>query len=255
MLLWPVDVIIRPERLVSVSAADGGRGWIGSAVEGIRVTVAYFLNLLLYAAPLTLAGFGVGDGATAPDALAPTLAAVAGDADAAWAFTVSLSTNSAFLLAGTLLTFATFHIGVLLSGSSKGILISLRAVAYSTGVYLALMYTLVWYVATTPRTATAGDLLLWMQAAFFYYFIDFFDAGLTLPGGRPDAVDASGLSGTEQGILILLALSAVYYFYVLYAGARIGHGAGRIQALIATGFVLIAPVLYVVGTILLSLYT
>jgi len=237
MLAWPVNVIFRPERLVSVDAADEGRGWTRSVAEGSRLTAVYSLNLILYAAPLTLAGFGISDGA-----------------ETSAAFLTSLATNSAFLLVGTLLTFGTFHVGIVLSGASEGVIRSLRAVTYSTGVYLALAYTLVWYVATTPATSVAADLLIGLQADFLYYFIDWLGADLQLPGGRPEPVDPAGLSAAGQSALLLLALAGLYYLYVLYVGGRIGHGANPVQAGIATAFVLVSPVVYAVSIILFSLY-
>lgn len=238
MLAWPVNVILRPERLVSVDVADEGRGWVRSLIEGSRLTAVYSLNLALYAAPLTLAGFGGSEGA-----------------DTSAAFLTSLATNSAFLLVGTLLTFVTFHVGIVLSGASEGILRSLRAVTYSTGVYLALAYTLVWYVATTPATSVAADLLVKLQADFLYYFIDWLGADVELPGGRPEPVDLAGLSAVGHSVLLLLSLAGLYYLYVLYVGGRIGHGANRVQAAVATTFVLVSPAVYAVGIILFSLYT
>lgn len=233
MLAWPVDVVLRPERLVSVDAADEGRGWGRALVAGARLTAVYSINLVLYAAPLTLAGFGAGGSGFLP----------------------SLATNSAFLLAGTLLTFVTFHVGVLLGGGSEGVIRSLRAVSYSTGVYLAFGYTLVWWIATTPTTRVAADFLIALQAEFLYYFIDLLDADLALPGGRPEAVDPAGMTPVGQTALILLGLSGLYYLYVLYVGGRLGHGANRVQAAVATAFVLVSPALYAVGTVLFSLYT
>lgn len=237
MLAWPFNVVFRPERLVSVDGTDEGRGWTRTVVDGTRLLAVYSLNLVLYAAPLTLAGFGISGAITLPK------------------FLTSLATNSAFLLVGTFLTFVTFHIGVVISGASSGLIRSLRAVTYSTGVYLALGYTLVWYVATTPRTTTASDLLIAMQAEFLYYFIDVLNAGLEIPGGRPDMVASAGLTPMGQSILILLGLSGLYYLYVLYIGSRTGHGANRAQAFVATAFVLVSPAIYAVGTILFSLYT
>ena len=255
LISWPVDVAFRPERLVSVDTADEGRGVGWAVIEGTRLTALYSVNLVMYAAPLTLAGYGVVEATHAPEAVAPLLESLVGDAGSAWQLLVSLGFNGAFLLVGTLLTFGTFHVGILLSGASSGVLQSLRAVTYSTGIYLAVMYTLVWYVAMSPAMAVAEKILLTLQGQFFYYFIDMFNSTLELPGGRPDAVDATGLSGPEQFVLILLFLSATYFLYVLYVGARVGHNANRIQALIATGIVLVSPALYVIGTILFSLYT
>lgn len=236
MIAWPFHVILRPRDLVGFDGMNDGRGWIQTSIEGTRLLVIYSLSLVLYAAPLTLTGIGVSGDMTAPK------------------FVESLLTNSAFLLVATLLIFITFHVGVLISGKSNGILRSLEAVAYSTGIYLALAYTLVWFVATTPQTRTASNLLLMIQGRFFYYFIELFNVNLELPGGRPSAVDPSSLTPLGEGVLILLVLAGVYTLYVLYIGSRAGHKANRAEALIATTFVMISPALYAIGTILYSLY-
>jgi hypothetical protein len=199
--------------------------------------IVYSVNLVLYAAPLTLAGFGADQ----------SVGTVPG-------FLTVLATNSAFLIAGTVLTLTTFHIGIILSGTSNGTLRSLRVVTYSTGVYLASGYTLVWYLATTPATSVAADFLISLQTNFIYYFINWFGVELQVPGGQPIPPSLTGLTVAGRFSLILLALSGLYYLYVLYAGSQVGHGANRIQALIATGVVLVSPIVYVIGSIAFSLY-
>lgn len=236
MISWPIHAILRPERLVSVNNMTEGHGWIQTTIESVRLLSFYSLNLALYATPLTLSGIGISGRIT------PTK------------FVESLLTNSAFLFVGTLLIFGTFHVGVVLSGKSSGLLRSLRAVTYSTGIYLALGYTLVWFISTNPQTETASDLLIAIQGEFIYYFIDTLNVGLNLPGGRPDTVNLAGLTPIGEAVLILLAFAGLYTLYVLYVGSRIGHDANRAEALVATAFVLISPALYAVGSILYSLY-
>lgn len=235
---WPLNIILRPERLVSVNGSSVERSGIQSVVEGLRLMIVYSVNLVLYAAPLTLAGFGADQ----------SVGTVPG-------FLTALATNSAFLIAGTVLTLITFHIGIILSGTSNGTLRSLRVVTYSTGVYLASGYTLVWYLATTPATSVAADFLISLQTNFIYYFINWFGVSLEIPGGQPTPPSLAGLTVMGRFSLILLGLSGLYYLYVLYAGSQIGHDANRIQALIATGVVLISPIVYVIGSIAFSLYT
>ena len=236
MISWPIHAILRPERLVSVNNMTEGHGWIQPTIESVRLLSFYSLNLALYATPLTLSGIGISGRIT------PTK------------FVESLLTNSAFLFVGTLLIFGTFHVGVVLSGKSSGLLRSLRAVTYSTGIYLALGYTLVWFISTKPQTETGSDLLIAIQGEFIYYFIDTLNVGLNLPGGRPDTVNLAGLTPIGEAVLILLAFAGLYTLYVLYVGRRIGHDANRAEALVATAFVLISPALYAVGSILYSLY-
>lgn len=253
ILEWPLNTLARPERLVSGRTFSETRRLTTQLLEASWIVLFLFGNLVLYAAPLTLAGYGVGGGISAPAAFVNTFDPVLNDPAGVWEFLVALSRNSAFLLVATLLTFFTFHVGVILSRSSHGILQSLRAVAYSTGVYLAVMFSLVWYVSTAPGIAVADDILIAVQAEFFYYFIDLLNVGLGLPGGRPSGIPTEGLKNLGLMILALLIVSAVYFLYVLYVAARVGHNANRIEAMIATGFVLVSPALYVIGIILYSI--
>lgn len=250
LLEWPADVVFRPSEFVRVDPAQETANTFDAIVETIRITAFYFLNLLLYAAPLTLAGVRVREGATAPPLVAAGLEPLPVSPDTVWQLTSSMIVNGAFLLLGTVLTFVTFHIGIVLSGSSRGILRSLRAVSYSTGIYLAVIYSVLVAVSTKGFTV-AENLLLWIQSAFVQSVIDFVGADLVSPveATRPDL---SAITTVEQAILTVLLLAAVYFLYVLYAGARASHDATRVEALVATGFVLVSPALYVLATIFLE---
>lgn len=238
LVAWPVNIIFRPERLVSVGGSGIKHGRLQIIINSAQLMAVYSVNLILYAAPLTLAGYGVNQSVTT----------ISG-------FFTALATNSAFLIAGTVLTLVTFHVGIVLSGASNGIVRSLRVVTYSTGVYLALGYTLVWYIATTPATSVAADILIELQTSVFSYFIDWFGVALQVPGEQLGSPSLAELTMVGRISLLLLFLSGLYYLYVLYAGSRIGHDANRIQAIIATGVVLMSPVMYVIGTIVFSLYS
>ena len=215
-----------------------------------RLIGFYLLNLVVYAGPLTLAGFGLGSGGeSAPPVWHDVVGPFVDDPTGAYRFVVALAVNSAYLLALSALTFVTFHMGVLLARSSRGVLQSLHTIVYSTGIYLALIFTLAWYLSTADSVAVADDLLIALQSEFVYFVIDLVDVNLALPGGRPEPVDPSRL--TLQGKLAIagLVLSMLYYGYVLYLGARINHRADKLASLIAVLFVAVSPALYVVGSI------
>lgn len=252
---WPLDVVARPERLVSTANDDQGQSTLWTLLVAVRLLSVYLFNLVLYAMPLTLAGYGVDSAGAPPAVVANALDPVVADPDAVWAFAFALGQNSVFLLVATLLTFATFHVGIALTGNSRGFLRSLRAVTYSTGIYLAIMFTVVWYVSTAPGVKVVDDFLLWLQAEFILYFVDLLGADLTLAGGRPSPVEATRITTVGQFALVVLLLAAIYYLYVLYVGAREGHGVTRIEALMATGFVTVSPALFVVGLVQLTFWT
>lgn len=214
----------------------------------------YSLNLLLYTAPLTLAGEGQEQVGQAPP---PVFEAIAGaavpDPSAAWVFLQALVSNSAFLLAASVLVFGTFHLGVLLTLSTRGLLQSMHTVAYSTGVYMAVIFTLTVTVNNAEGLDAARQLLLAVQAEFFYVFIDMLGVSLTLPVGRPDEITFAGLSTLGKLVLAGEVVSVGYFLYSMYLGARLNHRASRFESLVAVAFVGLSPALYAVGTIVYSL--
>lgn len=253
-LFWPLNVALRPDKLVQDTPYETGRSLRQRLYLGGTILGFLLFNLFLYALPLTLAGFGEDELAEIQVIVVPLLAALNLDSPDVVTFVVLLLTNSSYLISATLLTLGTFHVGVWLSGASQGWLQSLRAVAYSSGIYLAIIFSCVWYISLSPMTTTASDLLIYLQAEFIYFFIDAMGARLELPIGQPEPVDTSGLSTHGIAVLVLLCISTVYYFVVLYAGARIGHRADRLQALISTTFVMISPALYVIGIIQFTIH-
>lgn len=245
-------MVARPSVLIEGYVSNYSADTVRNVYVALRLTTVFAFNLVLYAVPLTLAGFGANTQAAAPAALERYLGAVVADPDATYQFLVSLSQNSAFLFVAAGLTFVTYHLGVWFTRSSSGFLQSLHTVVYSTGIYLAAIFTLVWYVSQAGSIVVADELLLNLQKEFIYAFIDLFGSALALPSGRPEHVAAVGL--TTQGKLALggIVLSAGYYLYALYLGARINHRASRFSSLLAVAFVTISPALYVSGSIILA---
>lgn len=252
VLDWVVDVAVRPAGLVEAHADRETAGGVDTVYAWVHISVFYFANLLLYAAPLALAGHGLTD-ADAPDSVVAFVEPLGWNPDTVYQFGVTLAQTASFLFVATVLTLVTFHVGLVLAGGSAGLTRSYRAVSYSTGIYLAIMFSTVYYIATAEGIAVADDLLLAAQAEFIYFFIDLLGADFDLPTGRPDAVDPTQLTTLGQLLLTTLLVTAGYYLYVLYAGARISHGASTLQAAIACGFVLISPVIYVVSVVLFNI--
>ncbi|SDR27016.1 hypothetical protein [Natronobacterium texcoconense] len=250
-ILWPVNVLFRPSSFVELDPDQEAANTLDAITTAVWLTGFYFVNLLLYALPLTLAGFGIRDGATTPAAVTAALSPLGVDPGTIWQFSSALVTNSAFLLLATILTFVTFHVGMVLTRSSKGVIRSLQAVSYSSGIYLAVMFSTVVYVSTESGLAVAEEFLLWIQTAFIQFFIDLVGTDLVPPveASRPEL---AAMSTLEQAILTVLLLSMMYFLYVLYVGARTTHDATRFEALVATGFVLLSPALYVLGAIYLT---
>ncbi|MCU4743326.1 hypothetical protein [Natronoglomus mannanivorans] len=214
----------------------------------------YFLNLVLYAIPLTYAGFGASGEVGSPPAIVDSVALALGtDPTATWQYLQAVIQNSTFLLLFSVLTFGTFHTAVWLTRSSNGILQSIHTVVYSTGVYLAALFSLTWYLSTASAVNVADEWLIWLQVEFVYSIIDIVGVSLELPVGRQSAVSVEGMS--RSGLLGLsgLLITTIYYLYSLYLGARVNHHTTRFTAFVVIGFVIISPVVFVLGSIVVAL--
>ncbi|RQG87062.1 hypothetical protein EA462_15630 [Natrarchaeobius halalkaliphilus] len=222
--------------------------------KAARLVSFYLTNLFVYAVPLTYAGFGATGTVGDPPAIVGELAVIVGsDPATTWQFLSTLIQNCSYLLLFSVLTFGMFHLAVWLTRNSSGFLQSIHTVVYSTGIYLAAIFSFTWYLSTSPAIVVAEGWLIWIQAEFIYTLIDLVGANLELPGGRPDPVDLGGI--TQSGALALAGLfvSVGYYLYSLYLGSRINHESNRFAALIAVAFVIVSPILFVLGSILLAL--
>lgn len=251
VLRRPFDAVLQPSVFVKASGGEDAASRRYQLQTLVRLLVVFIGNLLLYTLPLSLAGIGtVGADVTAPVWFANLCGGVVSDVDAAWHLGLRLVQNSVYLLVAGLLTFTSFHAGAVLTGRSSGVLTSFRVVTYSTALYLATIFTLVWYASTAGQIVVADDILLALQSEFVYYFIDALGANLQLPGGRPGVVATSQLTTLGHAVLVALAVAICYYAYVLYVGARIGHGMSRATATLVVGFVTATPAFYVVGSIL-----
>lgn len=250
-----VDALFRPSAFVQAQVDNYTNDRVGQLIVGTRLSVFYLVNLLLYAGPLTLSGFGQSTVTIVPGPLLESfLGTFVEDTGAVFDFGVRLLQNSAYIFVASILVLVMFHLGILLARSSEGILQSVHTVAYSIGIYLAAIFTLAWYLATADAIVVADDWLVAIQKQYIYFFIDLFEFGVDLPTGRPDPVDLGRL--TPQGKFALggLFLSLIYFLYTLYLGARINHGATRIESGIAVGTVGVAPAVYVIGSIALVVF-
>lgn len=244
------NAVFRPSKFVAgrTTAENGNRLFVLRKL-GYLIAV-YTINLALYAAPLTLTGFGVDESATPPEWFVHSLAADFGEPVTLWQFLTGFAQNSAFLLVATVLTLVTFHTGVFLSRSSKGLLRTVHTVVYSTSAYLAGIFTIVWYLSTNESVTTTRNLVIAAQKAFIYFFIDLMDSNLGLPGGRPETIVLSDLSSDGTLLLALLVVVGFYYLFSLYLGTRINHHTSRFIGLLVVVFVALSPAVYVIGLII-----
>jgi len=246
------DAVFRPAEFVAVREESefGNRSTLARRL--VALAGFYLWNVFLYATPLTLAGIGFTTTAAAPAWFAGLTAGVVQTPDTLWRLFVGLVQNSAFLTIATGVVLVSYHGAVALVTGPGGVLKSFHTVVYTTGAYLAALFTGVMYLSTAPGLGTAESLVLNLQKRGFYLVIDWLGADVGLPGGRPDAVVIGTLSPTGQAILALLGVAAIYFLYSLYLGARINHGISRSRAAAVLAAVAAAPVIYIAGTVLYS---
>lgn len=243
------DALFRPRQFVESQTSSYG----GNRVDAIRrlrgLSAVYLVNLFAYAAPLTLAGVGIGTVGAPPPGFA-TLAGLLGlDPTAAWRLLGAFTTNCLYITLAAILTLLTFHTGIRATGSSRGVLQSVHTVVYSTSAYLAAIFTGVWFLTNHAGFEGARTFVRNLQSEFVYVIIDAMAVDLELPGGRPDTLLAGEISTAGQWMLALLVVAVLYYFVSLYFGARTNHLAERGSSTIGVTAVAISPVVYVVGSV------
>lgn len=246
----PFDLLFRPSVIIEAPSTYQATSLQRKALVGGKLLLFFFANLLLYTFPLSLAGIGTVDAATtAPAWFASLTDALVANPDAIYRFLLRLAQNSLFLFVAALLTFGAVHVGVLITGQSNGILISLRIITYSTALYLATLFTLVWFTAISPSIVVADDLLLFVQAEFINAIIDWMGTDLVLPGDYPTTVNTDAMTLQGRIIIVAILITLVYYLYVIYRGVQIAHDTSQLVSLFVVGFVLVSPALYTVGSI------
>lgn len=242
------DAVFRPSELVRARrlAVEGGVGRHLPQLFELGVVLA--VNLGLYAGSLTLAGYGITETSAPPAWFAALLGPMA--SAGTWTLTVGFVVNSLYLLVATVLTLVVFHVSLVVTGQSRGLLGTSYAVVYSTSAYLAGIFTVVWYLSTTDGLVAARNLVLSVQQRFVYAVIDLLNASLALPSGRPAAADLSALSDHGLWALAVLVVLTGYFLYSLYLGARINHDADRFEGVVVVAAVLLSPAVYVAGSVL-----
>ncbi|WP_318569614.1 hypothetical protein [Salinigranum marinum] len=248
------NAVVRPSRFVRADVARAS-GSLGATVSGSRRLLTVFVvNLVIYAVPITLAGFGSTFTATAPPSAIAAVTRVGGLSPIeAWDFAQRFVQNSLYISLGAALTFLAFHGSVWLTRSSAGVLPSLHTVVYSTSAYLAGVFSVVWFIATAPSVVVVDQFVLNVQKRFIYTLIDATGAGLELPSGRPTAVDLAGATPTGQLALATLVVTVGYFVYSMYLGSRLNHGASQTTAAITVVTVGATPAAFVLGSIALTL--
>lgn len=249
-----IDAIFRPSRFVQSKINTYANHWLGKTVVGFRLTLFYFVNVIFYAIPLTVAGFGFsGETPNPPPIITSTVGGLIGRSAETWGFLFALGVNSAYLLVVSLVIFVTFHAGVFLVRRSEGILQSFHTIVYSTSIYLAGLFTLTWYLSTSNRVTVADEFVLNIQKRFVYLFIDLSETNLELPGGQPEPVSTSAFTLYGQVIVVLLILLSLYLLYSLYLGARINHNMTRRNAIVVVTLVILSPAVYVLGSLVYTI--
>jgi hypothetical protein len=240
------NAVLRPSQLVAARTQRGRSSIFGQLRQLWTLFVVYVVNVVLYAAPLTVAGVGNRGIGAAPEWFTQLPVT---SPDTVWQFSVGLVVNSLTLFAGTVLTLLAVHVALVLSLQSKGFIRTAYSVVYSTSAYLAGMYTVVVYLSQAG-TEVAASIVLDVQRALFAFVLDRLNTDLQPPGGRPQGFEFAGMTTEGTYALSLLAVLALYYLYSLYLGSRINHDAGRIPSLLVVIGVAVSPVVYIVATVL-----
>lgn len=252
---YALFAVFDPARIVSGSVTEFDRTRWGQFKRAIQLSLFYLVNLVLYAVPLTLAGFGqVGDPGESPAIVESVAAGIGIGPELLWSYVMAFVQNCSYLFLFSILTFVMFHLAVWVTRSSNGYLQSINTVVYSTGIYLAAIFSVTWYITMAESIVVAEEWLIWLQAEFVYTIIDAVGSDLELATGRPEPVSLADATRAGVSTLALLFVSIAYYLYSLYLGAQINHDADRTTALLTVVLVVVSPALFVLGSVLVALY-
>jgi hypothetical protein len=239
---------------VAAPNAEAGGSWRRKVDRIPPLLAVYALNLLLYAGPLTVSGYGITSQGTPPRWFVSLVQPLFGSPTAAWRLSVGFVQNSAFLTAISALTLVTYHGAVVLTWNSRGFVLTLHTVIYSVSAYLAAIFTIVVFISNAAGFETARALVLNLQLRFITVFYDIFDVPLeerAFTLGEP--ADTANLTDPEIWVLAILVLLVGYFIYSLYLGTRLNHRSGVTGAFFAVLAVSLAPALYIIILLVYSL--
>ena len=247
------DAVFRPSQFVRAPNA-ASRTSLRSSLGRVRsLSVVFLINVVLYATPLTLSGFGVAIETGAPAWFSPIATRALGNPDAAWWLLAGIAQNSAFLTVISAATLLTYHAALVVTRSSEGFLLTLHTVVYSVSAYLAGIFTVLVFLSRADAFTTARELVLNLQVRFISVMYELFEVP---PSQRVftlgDPVSTSQLSGNETTALAVLAGLVLYFGYSMYLGARLNHGAGVTSAVLSLLAVGLSPALYVAALLVYS---
>lgn len=240
LLRWPYNLVLNPSALVD-SASGYHIGSIRGRIQKLVSTVIFFIvNLVLYTLPLSINQTRELSVLVPPRELVIILGIFVSDAEAAAVFFIRLLENSLLLFYASVLMFIVYHTAVWITRGSNGWIRSLDIITLSTGIYLAIIFTLL--LLATSSLVVTGELLRGVQTEFLLLMIDLTGSTHTITTARP--IDPNELTPAGNLVLIALAVSISYFGYVLYLGARRVHQLSRLESLSVIGVVAISPAVY-----------
>lgn len=247
---WVFNIAFRPQELIEASSGTHSQSILDRLSIAVSVTLFFIANVILYALPLSLAGIGFVDDEPAHPQFAEFSQGIVNDPDYWWMVSVRLVNNAEFLVIFGFLTYFMFHLGILLTGKSKGLIQSYRVVMINTSIYLAILFNLAWYAVASDETAIAGDFVDWLFREYFGVVANF--VGAAPPFALELPPDLAHLSLIGQATLVGVIVAVCYYVYVLYVGARKVHGLTRYEASLVMAFALSSPVVFAAGSIVIG---
>ena len=238
--------VFRPSRLVSTPGRQQSETLVEKSQRAVHLLLVYLVNLGLYAGPLTFAGIGIRSESAVPD----WFAGLVGTDGPLMIFVAGFVQNSAYLFGVTVATLFGIHLALLVTFQSKGFIRTAYSIVYSTSIYLAGLFTVVWYLTTAEGVRNARDFVVNVQVEFIYRIIELTGSNMRFEIPRPESLVTGNFSLLGEISLVLLVVLFAYYLYSLYLGTRLNHDAGRFEGVVAVLVVVLLPVLYVVGSVI-----
>ncbi|CCQ38055.1 uncharacterized protein Nmlp_3945 [Natronomonas moolapensis 8.8.11] len=254
------DAVFRPSEFVRAKAAIYSTSRWSTAQYTTQLSVVWVLNVVLYALPLTVTGVGFTSQRSAPAVFVEYTTPLFQSPDSIWQFIFAFGRNSVFFTVASVIILTSFHMAVLITKESRGLMQSFHTVVYTTSAYLAGIFGLLMYLSTTDGLVQTREIVLRLQANAFQAVLDIIGLGIigiefSLPASAgPGPIVFQDLSAMGTVLFAMLCLLMIYFLYSVYLGARLNHRMDRVSSVIVVAGILVSPIIYIAGSAAVTIF-
>ncbi|WP_152024146.1 hypothetical protein [Natronomonas moolapensis] len=209
---------------------------------------------------MTVTGVGFTSQRSAPAVFVEYTTPLFQSPDSIWQFIFAFGRNSVFFTVASVIILTSFHMAVLITKESRGLMQSFHTVVYTTSAYLAGIFGLLMYLSTTDGLVQTREIVLRLQANAFQAVLDIIGLGIigiefSLPASAgPGPIVFQDLSAMGTVLFAMLCLLMIYFLYSVYLGARLNHRMDRVSSVIVVAGILVSPIIYIAGSAAVTIF-